>query len=61
MGSRGERAQILGATVVHDVEVGSEVRILVDGDLCLTRLFREGWQAQQFADEERKYRERGGE
>jgi hypothetical protein len=47
--------------VIHDIEVGTEARILCDGDLLVSRLFKEGWQAQQWAEEERKYREKGGE
>jgi hypothetical protein len=32
-----------------------------DGDLLVSRLFREGWRTLQWAEEERKYREKGGE
>ena len=34
--------------VIHDVEVGTEARIVRDGDLLVSRLFKEGSQAIQW-------------
>jgi len=46
--------------VIHDVEVGTEARISRDGDLLVSRPFKEGWQTLQWAEEERKYHEKSG-
>jgi hypothetical protein len=46
--------------VVHE-GAGSEARTLCNGDLLVSRLFEQGWQALAWAEEERKYRERGGD
>lgn len=40
------------ALVVHDT-FGTEARILKDGALLVSHLFREGWQTLQWAEEER--------
>jgi hypothetical protein len=40
---------------------GSEARILIDGDLLVSRQFEQEWQTLQCADQERKFIENGGE
>jgi hypothetical protein len=40
---------------------GTEAQIQKDGDLLVSRRFEEGWQTLQWAEEERKYFERGDE
>ena len=40
---------------------GSEARIHVDGWLLISRRFPESWQTLQWAEEERKHLEQGGE
>jgi hypothetical protein len=42
-------------------EGGTEAQILRDGDLPISRRFEEGWQTLQWAEEGRKYFEKGGE
>jgi hypothetical protein len=40
---------------------GTEAQILKNGDLLVSRRFEEGWQTLQWAEEERKYFEKGGD
>jgi hypothetical protein len=40
---------------------GTEARILKGGELMVGRRFEEGWQTLQWAEEERKVIEQGGE
>jgi hypothetical protein len=39
---------------------GSEAQIMKDDDLPVSRRFEKGWQALQWAEEERKHREKRG-
>jgi hypothetical protein len=42
-------------------EGGTEAQIPKDGDLLVSRRFEKGWQTLQWAEEERKYFESGGD
>ena len=43
------------------IRAGAEAQILKDGELMFGRRFEEGWQTLQWAEEERKFIERGAE
>jgi hypothetical protein len=49
-----------GELVSHD-GIGTEARVFVDGELLVSRRFPERWQTIQWADEERKFIENGGD
>ena len=46
--------------VLHD-GFGSEARVLINGDLLVSRRFEHEWQALQWAEQEKLFIENGGE
>jgi hypothetical protein len=61
LSGRSRRTGTYRCELLFHEQGGTEAQILKDGELMYGRRFEEGWQTLQWAEEERKHLEQGGD